>query len=375
MIENNNKVLLVSNSSWSIYNFRLPLIKHLEKNNLKVITCAIHDDKYQKNISKHSDFHSFNSNNNFKIKLINEIYIFIKFILLLNSKKPDICLFYTAKPNIIFSICAIIFKTKYINNITGLGSIFLQKNEVIKFLFKLFFKISLSKSKCVFFQNNDDYKYFIKNKLAKRNNSKIIPGSGININIKNYYKPKKRNKDYIVFLCLSRLIRDKGIYEYIEASRVINSKYDNVKFKLIGSTDYNNPSSIKFSDLKDKLLESKIKYKNFKDYIYEEINECDCIILPSYREGLSRTLLEAGILQKPSITSNVPGCRDVIKHKFNGLLCEPKNASDLASKIEMFINMNNIKIKEMKTNALENVLNKFDEKLIFNHYIEMINND
>lgn len=370
-----NKVLLVSNSSWSILNFRLSLIKHLKKNNFIVITCSIHDDKYQKKLEEDTDFYSFNSNKNFRISFINEFYIFIKFILLLKRTKPSICLFYTSKPNIIFSICTSILRIKYINNITGLGSIFLKKNEVIKFLFKILYKVSLYKSNCVFFQNNDDYNFFIKNKLTKTINSKVIPGSGINIELKNFYKPKKKNKDLKVFLCLSRLIKDKGIYEFIDASKIINNKYNNVIFKLIGDTDYNNPSSIKFSDLEYSLSKSKITYENFKENIYEEINECDCLILPSYREGLSRTLLEAGILKKPSITSNVPGCKDVIQHNYNGLICEPKNASDLANKIEIFINMDDKKINQMGTNALENVLNKFDEKLIFNQYIETINNE
>ena len=105
---------------------------------------------------------------------------------MLKRKKPSICLFYTAKPNIIFSICATIFRIKYINNITGLGSIFLKKKTFIKFLFKIFYRISLYNSKCIFFQNNDDYNYFITNKLTKTYNSKVIPGSGINIDIKNF---------------------------------------------------------------------------------------------------------------------------------------------------------------------------------------------
>ena len=176
-------------------------------------------------------------------------------------------------------------------------------------------------------------------------------------------------------MCLSRLIKDKGIYEYIEASQIINEKYNNIEFKLIGNIDYNNPSSIKKNELDNLIKDSKIIYKNFQDNIYEEINKSDCIILPSYREGLPRTLLEAGILKKPAITSNVPGCRDVIDHNYNGLICEPKNALDLANKIENFINMKESNLKQMGMNAFKNVLNKFDEKIILNHYIDVINNE
>ena len=371
---NNKKILLVSNSSWSIYKFRLSLLNFLKNNNYEVISCAIHDDEYANAISKNSKFISFNSNNKYKLKFINELYIFLKFSILILKIKPSICLFFTAKPNIIFSISSIIFRQKYINNITGLGSIFLKKNRGIKLFFNFLYKISLSKSKQVFFQNNDDYNYFTSNKLCNKNISKVIPGSGINTNIQKFYKPKTNDgKKY--FLCLSRLIKDKGIYEYIEASKIINEKYNNIEFKLIGNIDYNNPSSIKKNELDNLIKDSKIIYKNFQDNIYEEINKSDCIILPSYREGLSRTLLEAGILKKPAITSNVPGCRDVIDHNYNGLICEPKNALDLANKIENFINMKESNLKQMGMNAFKNVLNKFDEKIILNHYIDVINNE
>ena len=371
---NNKKILLVSNSSWSIYKFRLSLLNFLKNNNYEVISCAIHDDEYANAISKNSKFISFNSNNKYKLKFINELYIFLKFSILILKIKPSICLFFTAKPNIIFSISSIIFRQKYINNITGLGSIFLKKNRGIKLFFNFLYKISLSKSKQVFFQNNDDYNYFISNKLCNKNISKVIPGSGININIQKFYKPKINDRKKY-FLCLSRLIKDKGIYEYIEASKIINEKYNNIEFKLIGNIDYNNPSSIKKNELDNLIKDSKIIYKNFQDNIYEEINKSDCIILPSYREGLSRTLLEAGILKKPAITSNVPGCRDVIDHNYNGLICEPKNALDLANKIENFINMKESNLKQMGMNAFKNVLNKFDEKIILNHYIDVINNE
>ncbi len=370
----NKKILIVSNSSWSIYKFRLSLINFLDNNNFDVIACAIHDEEYKKKINKNAKFYSFNSNKKFKLKLINEIYIFIKFSILILKIRPSICLFFTAKPNIIFSISSIIFKRKYINNITGLGSIFLKKNKVLKIFFNFLYKISLSRSKYIFFQNNDDYNYFINNKLCKKDISKVIPGSGINTNIKKFYKTKINDgKKY--FLCLSRLIRDKGIYEYIEASKIINEKYNNIEFKLIGNIDYNNPSSIKEVDLYNLFKNSKIIYKNFQENVYDEINKCDCIILPSYREGLSRTLLEAGILKKPAITTNVPGCRDVIYHNYNGLICEPMNAEDLAKKIEIFINMKDSNLKQMGINAFKNVVNKFDEKIILNHYIDVIKDE
>ncbi len=323
------KIILVSNTSWSLYKFRFSLIKNINKEGYNIISCAINDDLYQSKLNDYSRFVFLNKKKKIKFPIINDLITSINFVFLILKEKPNICLFFTIKPNILFSlICSFLGRT-YINNITGLGSIFLLKNKLIRSILLLTYRIVLKKSKLIFFQNNDDHQIFLKNKIVNKSNSKVLPGSGINTQIKQFATFKKNNNENINFIFVARLIKDKGVVEYIKAAKNILNKYNRVTFTIFGNFDYSNPSHIKKDIFFNLIKSSNILYKGFNDNILIEISRSDCLVLPSYREGLSRTLLEAGLLSKPSITSDVPGCKDVIINNYNGLLCKPMDIDDL----------------------------------------------
>lgn len=362
------KILITINTSWNIFNFRVGLLKALQKEGYKIVCISPYDEYSKKLEDLGFEYHDIKMNNKGTnpiedMKLIKDYYNLYKKI------NPDVILQYTIKPNIYGSIAARLLGKKVISNISGLGTVFLNDNLSSK-VARWLYKVALVKNS-VFFQNNDDNDLFIKNKLVKKEQCDLLPGSGINTDI---YKPSENyieNKNF-TFMMIARLVKDKGILEYIEAIKIIKEKYPNVKFKLLGSLYSGNPTAVKEDELNSWINDNLIEYLGHSDDVKSEIEKVDCVILPSYREGLSRVLLESASLAKPIITTNVPGCKDVVVHKENGFLCEVKNNEDLADKIEMMILLSKEEIKDMGNKGREKVINEFDESIVIAKYLEKI---
>ena len=370
-INNKNKILICANSSWNIFNFRYNLVKALINNNFEVLILSPHDEYSEKLINIGCKFHEINFNKS-NIGLINNLLLIYKYFTIIKKLKPDLILAYTIKPNIFVSIISKFLKIKIYNIITGLGSSFLG-NIIIKKLVIFFYKISLKNSNLIIFQNNDDMNLFKKYKILNKQTYEIILGSGVNTSFYSYYEIDKKKLD-IKFLYIGRIIKDKGIYELITAFKNILSKNSNFNLELclLGSTDRHNPSNISLSEIKKWESDNIIKHIEYKKDIREYIKLSDCIILPSYREGLPMSLLEASSCGRPMISTNVPGCKDVVIDNYNGYLCEKENSYDLQLKIEKFINTKiDIRI-QMGINARENVIKKFDEKIIIDKYLKLI---
>lgn len=352
------KILIIVNSTENIINFRLSLIKKLQNNNLIYISAP--DVIYKKEILRlgckfEKNLISRNSKDLFfEIKTIIQLYKQIRNI------NPDLIMTYTIKPNIYSGLANIFLKKKIISTVTGLGSSFLKKNILTFFLLKLY-KISFLNS-YVIFQNNNDRNLFLKEKIVNRGQSKIINGSGIRIP-KHYLKNNYNNK--IAFLFCSRLIKDKGIREFIAASNKIKILYKNfVKIYIVNFFDKNNISNIDLKDLKlNKNFEILKKTKNLKKYF----KKVDCVVLPSYREGLPKTLAEAAAYKKILIATNVPGCKSIVKNNYNGFLCEAKNAESLFKCMKKVVNLNR-KQKIYLQNNSRNISRQFDENIINQDY-------
>ncbi|MFW5613626.1 MAG: glycosyltransferase family 4 protein, partial [Campylobacter hyointestinalis] len=264
------------------------------------------------------------------LKTIFELYKLYK------QLKPDIVLNFTIKPNIYSSLICRYLKIPCISNITGLGTIFIKQNFITK-IAKFLYKIALNKNKSIFFQNDDDKKLFLKyNLISQKNNIDVLPGSGVDL---DKFKPSpKVDNDKFIFLFIGRLIRDKGISELIEASIMLGAKYDNFKIWLLGELGVQNNTAISQDELNGWLKNDFIEYLGTTDNVADIIAKSDCVVLPSYREGTPRSLLEAAAMAKPIITTNTVGCRDVVSDGINGLLCEVANAKDLAGKMEKMLN-------------------------------------
>ena len=287
--------------------------------------------------------------------------------------KPDVILSYTIKPNIYGGIVARRLKIPFIANITGLGTTF-NGNYLVKKMVEKMYKWSFLNINKVFFQNKDDRELFFDYKIINEEVAGLLPGSGVNL--EEFIPVKKEiNQEKIVFLLIARLIREKGIEEYVVAAKHLMEKYDNLEFQILGKYESDCLTGISNEKISKWEKRGLIKYLGVSDDVRNEIKECDCGVLPSfYREGVPRTLIEMAAMGKPLITTDNVGCREIVEHLYNGYLCKKQDTKDLIKKMEMFINLSLIKKKMMGENSRKKVEDEFDEKIVINKYLQEIKN-
>ena len=363
------KIIIVSNTSWSLFNFRFELARSIKKNGYEVILVAPYDE-YSDRLSEEFEYHDIYMNNK-GTNPKEDIKTTFAFYKLYKKIKPDVVLHYTIKPNIYGTIACSLLGIKTINNISGLGTVFIKESLVTK-LVKWLYKYSLSKSSKVFFQNSDDRDLFIQNKLVQRDKCDLLPGSGIDTNKFLPIEYKKKDNTFI-FLLVARMLWDKGIGEYIEASKIIKSKYKNVEFQMLGFLDVDNHSAVSKEQMQEWVDAGYVNYLGVSDNVKKEIAKADCIVLPSfYREGTPRVLLESASMAKPILTTDNVGCRDVVDDGINGYLCEVRNTQDLADKMEIMLDLSEDDRIVMGQRGREKMISEFDESIVIDKYLEAI---
>ena len=364
-----SKILIIANSTWSLRNFRLNLIDTLQKNGqIKILANQDKETLFFKEKNYLFEKFSFSRKNS---NLIINFYLLIVLFFKIKKYKPNIIFSFGLKPNLYSSIVCKILKIKLIPTFTGLGTLYLKKGltqKIIIFILKIF----LNKQQIAIFHNKDDAKIFKKWRLVS-NNFLITAGSGVNLS-----KFSSNNYDFINkkinFIMISRLIRDKGVYEFVEAAKYIRAKFnDKVNFKLIGNIDSENYSSISYEELNKWKKNKIIEHINFTDDVRDFIISSHCLILPSYREGSSKIIMEAQALSRPVITTDVAGCKELVKNNHNGYLCNARDGYDLSLKIEKFINLSMDDKKKMSINARNFCLKNFNESDVIKEYIKIIN--
>jgi len=283
---------------------------------------------------------------------------------ILKKEKPDILLLYTIKPVVYGSLVGRVLGISNIYSIiTGLGYAFTGdslKKRVLGNIIKLLYKLGLKHNKKVFFQNPDDLQLFAKLNLVNENKQSIlINGSGVDV--EKYYHAEV-NTESINFLLIARLIWDKGIGEYVEAARKLKMKYPHVDFAILGPFD-SNPAAIKPKDIEAWVAEGAVTYLDRTDDVRPYIAESSVYVLPSYREGTPRSVLEAMSMGRPIITTDAPGCRETVQHGVNGFLVPVKDSNALAEAMEFFI-LNPDKIPIMGAKSHEIVVEKYDVRKV-----------
>ena len=360
------KILLISNTYWNFYNFRNKLIKILSKKN-KIFLSANKDkfiSLFPKNITKNEI--SMKKNN---ISIFQDIFFFKTYLKLIKDIKPNLILSFTVKPNLASIILSKIFKIPIIITVSGLGTLYL-KHKIFFKIYLFLFRIFMHKKAVIYFHNREDLNIYKKNKIINKTFfSKVISGSGVDFNkFKRVKIDLKKNN----FLFVGRLIKDKGINELIDAINKIRKKNIKTNFTLIGNLDVNNPQSINIDKLNELKKDKSLMFKKFSKNIINDYSHNSCLILPSYREGLSKSLIEAMYCGLPIITTNVPGCQYVVKKSKCGYVAKVKNSTSLIEKILKFINLSVSKKKVMSTNAHNYAKNNFNEQNIINEYLNAI---
>lgn len=364
------KIIIALNTAWNLVNFREGLIRALVTNGHEVIALAPKDEYAFKLTAMGCRFVNLPMDNNGKNPL-RDILLFFRFLRILQRERPDGFLGYTIKPNIYGSLAAHLLRIPVINNITGLGTVFMV-NTWVTSLVKLLYKVVFFKSHHVFFQNYEDSKLFIEHGLVSSNKVSRLPGSGINLSTFPYTPSKSLSEDPLVFLLVARLLWDKGVGEYVEASKIIHRKYPNVKLQILGFLDVKNPTAVSSEKMQFWVNEGMVEYLGFSENVKPFLIDADVIVLPSYREGVPRSLLEAAAIGRPIVTTDVVGCRDAVEDGVNGFLCKVRNSEDLAEKMIHMIELSIVERLAMGLAGRAKMEREFDEKIVIGQYLEVL---
>ena len=369
MQNNSHKTILVcSNYAWTIVNFRLHLIKRLIEDGYRVIVVTQYDG-YEKKIAEYVDeihplFISRKGVNPFV-----DFFTIADLLRILIKYKPDLLLTFTIKPVIYGSIASKLLNIRSIVMITGLGTAFITDNWITKIV-KQLYRFALSSVSIAFFQNADDCDVFIQNKLVNKRVCKYTPGSGIDTD--KFTHVTLPNGPEINFLLIARMIRDKGIEEFVEAAKIIKPKYPMARFQLLGPLGVQNRTAIKKNELETWQNEGIVEYVGETDDVTKFIEKASCVVLPSYREGTSRVLLEAAAMGRPLVATDVPGCKEVVEDGVTGFLCKPKDYADLSQKIELMLKLPHEARQAMGARGREKVENEFRHEIVSDLYIDAI---
>jgi glycosyltransferase involved in cell wall biosynthesis len=310
---------------------------------------------------------------NFQTKTTNpfrDLFLIFQLYRHYRTIKPLIIFHYTIKPNIYGTIAAKLAGIKSIGIVTGLGYAFLTTNLVTRLIRRLY-KFSFRFSFKVWFLNQDDMGLFIHEKLIQPQKAFLLPGEGVNTDEFSPISVSRTEHD-IIFLMIARILWDKGVQEYVDAAKIIKSRYPNARFQLLGPTDADNPSAVPRSTVEEWHRQGSIEYLGISGHVVAEIAKADCIVLPSYREGISKVLMEAASMAKPLIASNVTGCKELIDDSITGYLCEVKSSSSLAEKIEKMLQATTEERIEMGNKGRDKMIHYFDEKKIIQFYLDTI---
>ena len=367
---NKKSIAMVSNNYWTLYKFRYDVIKMLVDEG-HIIHLIAKNDSYQKQF-KHKNIHiHFLSLEERGKNIFKELRTFASIYKLHKKIKPSLIFNFTLKPNIYSNLSAMILNIKTISMITGLGHIFIKANSFYRNIVILLLRLSLKKSQEIWFTNKHDEEYFRKLKIVSLQKTSIVPGAGVIINSRNF-KRKKNNNSYI-FLMVSRLLKEKGTSEFLDAASFFKNDQSK-KFILVGAHTPNEDHVSKI--LLNKMNENNIvTYLPYTDNIESLFAKADCVVLPSYREGISTVLLEAASLKIPIITSNVPGCIDIILNEDHGFLCNKSDSESLIKQIIKFTQINNQNprnIDMMVERTYKHISENFNRSDIIDKYKEIV---
>lgn len=368
---NKPNVVIFANSCWTVLNFRANLLKELKLAGCKVTVIAANDSYCDRLISLGCEFEPIGIKSRGK-NLIYECKTLLNAFLILRKISPDILLSFTIKPNIYGSILAPLLGYKVINNITGLGSIFSSDNFLTNFI-QVLYKLAFIKSSTVFFQNSEDMELFLKHGLVKTTQCERLPGSGVNLKKFSYSQPEKLDGRKFRFILIARMLWDKGVADFVSAARIINAKFPNTDFSLIGFLDSENPASISESQMNLLTADGVTTYRGGSEDVLSELVQADCVVLPTYyKEGVPKSLLEAGAVGRPIITTSMPGCRDVVDNGVNGYLCQARDPIDLARNMEKMLLLSDEERLAMGFNSRKKMELLFNERIVIDKYMKFI---
>lgn len=365
------KPLLVisANTAWSMLNFRKNLLKALIDAGYRVVV-LVPADPLEKELHKIGiETISININRR-GISPIDDLRLLFQYIKIMSELRPSAFIGYTIKPNIYGSLAGLVIGLPAISNVTGLGTAF-KARGALQFVVSTMYRLAFRGARHVFFLNRDDCRLFIDRSLVRQDQITVLPGEGVDL--KWFHPIPREGTKMFTFLLASRLIWEKGIREYAAAAKSLRERGYEFRFNLLGFLDESDPSAISGEDVKKLEDEGAITYLGGSADVRQHIANCDCLVLPSwYPEGIPRILMEAAAMAKPLITTDTPGCREVVADGETGYLCAPRSARSLESAMLKVAELSEEGRLEMGRRGRAKAERNFDEQIVIHAYLSAI---
>lgn len=361
------KILILSNYANGLYLFRRELLRAFEQEGYAIAVSVPTDENCPKLRALGvrvipTEFERRGNNP------VHDLKLFLRYLLLLKQEKPDRVLTYTIKPNLYGGLACRIRKIPYLVNVTGLGTALEEPGILGKVLLR-FYRIAAKGACCVFFQNEANRRFMLERGIGT-GRDRLLPGSGVNLE-ENPLRDYPSERDGIIFLAVLRIMKDKGIEEYLQAARQIAGEDPRARFYLVG--EYEQESRALYEPQIKKLSEDGIiRYFGHINNVPEVMGQSHVIVHPSYHEGLSNVLLEAAACGRPVLASDVPGCRETLLEGESGLLFSARSAEGLVQAMKTMLGFSESRRQEMGRRGREYVEDTFDRRKVIDAYLEEI---
>ena len=353
------------NAAWNIWNFRRPVVEALIADGHDVTVLAPKDDAVPRLTAlgcrvRHLEM---------SVKGLNpaaDMSLLVRLRRIFAEIRPDVILSYTIKNNIFGAIAAKRLGIPFIPNVTGLGTAFLSSGLLERVAVRLY-KTAFRNLPVVFFQNADDRDLFVSRGMVSEDHARLLPGSGIDLD-RFAPAPYPEADASPVFLMIARLLRDKGILEYVDGARRVKETHPEARFQVLGATGAENRTAVDRETVRSWEEEGLIEYLGTSDDVRPIIATAHCVVLPSYREGAPRTLIEAASMARPLIATDVPGCRSVVEEGRTGLLCDVRSGESLAWACEKFLSMPHEERAAMGQAGRKKMEAEYDQEIVVEAY-------
>lgn len=362
-------VVLSINTTWNIVNFRTGLIRRLQAEGYRVVAVSPPDDHVGTLVAIGVE-HVPIAIDSKSLSPAHDLLLLRDYWRILRRVRPVAYLGWTIKPNVYGSLAAHALGIPVVNNISGLGTAFIKVGLLTR-LVRGLYRTALARSATVFFQNRHDRDQFVAERLARAERTALLPGSGIDLAA---FAPAGLEAETapFVFLLVARLLRDKGVMEYADAARIVRERRPDIRFRLLGGLGIANRTAIDRATVEGWVAEGVIDYLGEAADVRPHLAAASVVVLPSYREGMPRSLLEAAAMGKPLVATDVPGCTEIARAGENAVLCAPRDASSLAKAMLAMLDLSPAGRAAMGRRSRRIAEEEFDTAVVEARYLEAI---
>lgn len=362
-------VVLSANNCWNLANFRAPLLTGLQQAGYRLVAFAPLDSHAEDLRTKGVEVRAVPIARS-GMNPITDARLLIRYVRMLRSLRPAAYCGFTIKPNVYGAIASRIAGVPAIANVTGLATPYLSEGLVWAVAERLY-RVAFRRAHTVFYHNEEDLRLMVERKVVRPGQGRVIPGSGVNV---EHFKPESdaSSDGELRFLFFGRLILHKGIREFIDAVKMLRPVMPNARFQLLGNPDPGNPTSVSEQELQSWVADGIVEHLGEHRDVRPFIAQADVVVLPTYREGMSRALLEGAAMGKPLIGTDVAGSRELIDDGATGLICRARDTGSLADCIRRMGEMPREQLREMGRAARAKVEREFSEDVVVRAYVDAL---